>query len=316
MSVQTRPTASVARSFSYASAISSEEIALAAYRPTEDNVDGNYYELVQFRERDRNGPWRRRVLPTWIITMTPYRSGESTEPCIACLTSQRIVYLPGLAIAAEMLPDTPRSLGGALRQIKQIGNKLYVCGSGGEIYRRDEPERWTTIEPELLESFRSPDRTRGFNDIDGPSEDEIYICGRQGIHLLTGEHTTRVTGVPGELTAIHIEDEKHIWICGWEGVLLRGNHRDGFRRMGFDPRNRQMFTSVAKYGDVVYLGSAGAFYKFEGGLIDRVDLSSVGNPDIHRVYAIGGVVWAGGASDIIRFDGHNWTRIEYPTDWP
>ena len=68
---------------------------------------------------------------------------------------------------------------GKMAKIKQIGARLYACGFGGQIYRRDAPGTWIPID----DGVRGPPtfaNTLSLEDIDGPNEKEIYVVGNDG----------------------------------------------------------------------------------------------------------------------------------------
>jgi hypothetical protein len=233
--------------------------------------------------------------------------------------------------------SSPDSLYGRMGHLRQIGKHLYACGDGGQIYRRDDAEfgkgAWTQLAPKLLQrpsdrlaAMRSaPDSTEArakiYFCVNGPSEQEVYICGAHGVILCWDGHSMHEvpSGTTASLINILVRDEKTIYICGRDGALLRGNRHDGFLAVpGFG--GGQGFTSMTLCGGKLYLGSNSSprgLFVYDGGLPTRVSCGMV--PDIEDVNVIDSaddVLWVVGSKDLLRFDGKSWERIDSPDNDP
>ena len=115
---------------------------------------------------------------------------------------------------------------------------------------------------------------------------------------------------------MYVESEQRIWMCGSNGTLLLGNAQEGFQSLSSVDDN-QLFTSVCKFQDKIYLGSnLGLFVydpaKAEAG-IERVHTDLKPElQDANIVDSYDKVLWSIGPKDIARFDGHKWERIHDP----
>jgi hypothetical protein len=217
------------------------------------------------------------------------------------------------------------------------GTHLYACGDGGQIYKRDDAKfgdgAWAPLAPKLLQRLSdrpaamqaapgSPEaRAKIYFCVNGPSEQEIYICGAHGVILCWDGHAMHEvpSGTTVSLINILVRDERTIYICGRDGTLLRGNRRDGFLAVpGFG--GGQGFTSMTLCSGKLYLGSNSSprgLFVYDGGLPRRVSCGMV--PDIEDVNVIDSaddVLWVVGSQELLRFDGKSWERIDYPDNDP
>jgi hypothetical protein len=240
--------------------------------------------------------------------------------------------IPGAGIAS---PDSERW--GRMTHLRAIGDHLYACGDGGQVYRRTGGAfgtgQWQHLDRSLLDDpaayadalLRAPDspaaQHKVYYCVNGPREDEIYVVGARGTILVwDGAAFTELPKVTdASLTRVLVESDDRIWICGRNGTLLRGNRQGGFRPAAVSGR-RQMFTSMARHDGKLYLASGASprgLFVYERGRIQRV--SSGLTPDIHDAHTVesaDGVLWVVGSKDILRLDGERWERIDHVDNPP
>ena len=212
---------------------------------------------------------------------------------------------------------------GRMRGLRVIGEGLYACGDGGQVYRRRGRGDWLHLDSRFLQPANTPVEDKLMMvQIDGPSEDEIYICGYNGKMLFyDGTSARRIDlGTDAHLVDILVEDERSIWICGSKGVLLRGNHRDGFAPVP-GVTGQSLFNSMALFDDKLYLaastGRPSGLFVYDYGFLRPVSTEldpEIENP--HTLSTRGGIMWAVSMKDMIRFDGTRWERIDFPGNDP
>jgi hypothetical protein len=105
-------------------------------------------------------------------------------------------------------------------------------------------------------------------------------------------------------------------MCGANGTLLLGNAVDGFKSLSSVDDN-QLFLSVCKFQDKIYLGSnLGLFVydpaRHDAGIAKVQTGLSPELQDANIVDSVGEVLWSIGPKDIARFDGRQWERIHHP----
>lgn len=342
-------------------------LACVAMVPDIEDAKEGFFELCLLGRYDYDsaGPVKwfsdpEETLQMSVASITKYIApGETNGPFVA-LSHEGDVFFDGRPSWYERIPGTgiykPDSKGwGRLTMIRQIGSKLYACGERGQLFVRRGSDQWTHLDKGLLTSADDEvdeDRNdpEGFSaasekrlqgilrgeelrlvlyDINGPGEDDIYICGnavghpwqRGRIYHWNGEKLAEIpVRSQNALTKILVQDEDTIWICGRSGQLLKGNHRDGFLPVP-GMSGDQLFTSMTLFQDKIYLASAGGrsvgLFVYDGQRLKRVITPLEPNiEDIFHVEAVEGVMWTVGTRDVTRFDGSTWTRIDHPDNPP
>ncbi len=241
---------------------------------------------------------------------------------------------------------------GRLSFLKQIDCFLVACGDGGQNYRQTDNGSWSPIDIGLFDDAVDPnwvfenrpsfstfeeediywakhpeekaeeDRRiqvalsqEMFVCIDGPSIDQLYMCGKSGKIRFHDGSSTQSLAVPSSffLNSIAVENPQSIWICGRSGALVRGNAREGFMKLNIE--GQANFNSVVCFQEKVYLTSYahpsglfiydGRLRKVQGRPTSKLD-------DVHTVDAVDDVLWIVGLRSITRFDGSSFEPIPLP----
>ena len=179
----------------------------------------------------------------------------SAEGDVVFLDDQDVFErIPGAGIKS---PDSKRW--GRMASIAGIGNGLFACGDGGQIYSRETDGSWRNLAPELLQTpgtYAIPDYDM-FNALAGSSEDDVYVAGRFGkIFHWNGERVRPVQSpTRSHLVSAICENKRSFWISGADGTLLNGNKDDAFRKVAGIGEEHHL-NSVAIYQGKLYLASA------------------------------------------------------------
>jgi hypothetical protein len=275
--------------------------------------------------------------PTWskhdedflVTEITPFFSTDEAAFHAILSAEGNVLYVSENAPIREKIPGAGVFSEGAagwgyMSHLRQIGEHLYACGDGGQVYRRHGPDDWRHVDTGLLQTPPITDRLQ-LNCIDGLTENDIYLAGDfPGPAGLEGRlfhfdgATWRPLAIPpvGYLNAIHIESAERVWICGENGALLLGNARDGFRNLSRVEDN-QLFYSLTLFGGLLYLASNLGLFSYDpvrpdAGIREVVTGLTPELQDAHIVDACDGVLWSIGFKDIARFDGTRWERIHHP----
>ena len=244
---------------------------------------------------------------------------------------------------------------GTISDIIQIGSHLYGYGDGGQVYRRSDAGEWAILDPTLLDDQGDRDLPNKIIMPDGQPLGTRWrmlaahpeVLDEYTRRVLVSDPNTRIRRLAGTeqrmyaaapdgrvlfrdgaafrdvptdskkvLVDILVEDDDRVLACGWEGALLYGNDRLGFRQLPCATGD-QLFLSMASYGDLVYLASnampeglfATDLTRMEqvGGDLDPPICTSVSS-----VQAVDDVLWVFCNDDIVRYDGTTWTRIGLP----
>lgn len=277
--------------------------------------------VVRYTENATN-PWFEFSVAMDVASATRYRYPDRDREIMVALSSEGFVGFFGKEEGFfEKIPQAGLFAKDALKRgylsgIQQIGEHLYACGDGLQVYKRLGRDQWIDI------SAGIPSSPNGelilLKDLNGPNEHSLYLIGWDGFGYWRGADNWINLSFPSSsrLNEIHIDDEKTIWICGNRGVLLRGNYRDGFSNVTPEGTSDD-FLSISRFGDLIYLATSSGLRAFDGQRIFAPTTDLV--PEIkdgQMVDAVDGVLWAVGYRDIVRFDGQRWERFDLPGNPP
>lgn len=213
---------------------------------------------------------------------------------------------------------------GYMSALRQIGHHLYACGSAGQVYRRTQKGQWAHFDQGLLQTPEVSERLL-LRAIDGPHEQAIYAIGAKSssglpavAYFWNGQiwNAVPLPDIAERLTAIHVESEKRIWLCGANGTLLVGNAQDGFVNLS-GIENKQLFLALGLFDRKIYLGSNIGLHTYDlmqpGRGIQSVFTGMATEiQDCHSISVVAGELWVIGTKDIATFDGQRWERIHHP----
>lgn len=292
--------------------------------------DEPYSRLYMLNER-ASSAWtfneHRFVVPALCVWRDPRQPAARS---FAALGENGVLVMLDTQTHYENIADgglgRPGAAGyGYLSGLRQIGDHLYACGYGGQVYQRHDADNWRHFDGGLLQSIGTLDGGYAPLVIDGPDEQDIYLAGsenRRGYPPRAdhwdGRKWTRLSLPPesGRITNILVESAKRIWLVGSKGTLLLGNAADGFRNIA-PLGEKKLLLSVAMYKGVGYLATNVGLFKFDSarsgtgfvkvrtGLMPELQ-------DANVVQSIEGVLWALGSKDLARFDGFSWERFHHP----
>jgi hypothetical protein len=309
--------------------------AMSVIAVPDDDAYGPYYPFARYcwygHDKPDEDRWADARLEICVHAMTHFKRPDVDRRryCVASAEGD-VVFLEDPQDTYERIPgagiEQPDSrFWGRIYGMRAVGQHLYACGEGRQLYRRSDAGEWICMAPELLNGPDTPiEQDSIIYCLDGPDENEMYAVDSRGTILFwNGRHFRELANVGAvRLIDIEVEDAKTIWIGGSRGTLLRGNHVDGFRQVpGID--GNQNFSSLARHEGRMYLASnAGGWdvgpYVYDDGRLERVvtGLEPENTWDAHTVCAGNGDLWFVGLKDILYHDGHRWERIDFPGNTP
>lgn len=301
----------------------------------EASQDGALSRLVFYQDQT-NEKWFYHDLPDWRVVSTCFPTPEadgvrkiyalSEQGDVECYSRQGSVI--------EKIADAGLATGGPnlgyVTRIREIGNHLYVCGYGGQVYRR-EASGWVHFDAQLLQTplslpdtddpaqflaalVKTTNETIGLVDINGSSEDHIYIAGNDGyVAFFDGGHWTKLPQVTAaNLKEIHPVSDVEVWIAGSKGTLLRGNATDGFKAVARKSLDTDFYALTTFQGSL-YIGAGDGIYEFHDSGLQRLPISDkYGLTVVSSIDAKDGVLWALSERKLVRFDGATWNLFENP----
>ena len=293
----------------------------STYNPAEQELPFGYFDL------DDN-----------IVSVHAYRTLPEDKKRFACLGSQGAVHFvrgSTKEVRTERLPGAGMqdgNFGGLMSHLREIDGQLWACGQHGQVYRRHGVDNWRRndrgIRVEVNPSEYGGDRVGEMLEvmsaapmlscIDGTSGADVYVVGLLGYMAhFDGDRWTKIAlPVDEHLEWVRCYGPDEVWVCGHNGTLLTGSAMKGFKSVsGLD--DHQTFVCLSKFKNAVYLSAEEGLFVFDGKTIAPV--KSRLKPEIQdawRLDEVDGVMWSIGVTDLVRFDGKKWQRVDHPDNEP
>ena len=253
---------------------------------------------------------------------------EGRRVCALSKEGEVEIYSNGQAKGVfEEIPDAGIRLSkykggvvGYVTHIREIGGRLYVCGMSGQVYARASPGNWVHHDEGLFTPAACDDDSddgpvNTFNCIDGNDERDLYVVGDEGAAFHHDGYGWSKMNVPTteHLQWVRCYGRDEVYICGYNGVLLKGSVRDGFKDVSTVEDNHTWWC-LCKFRDKVYLSAVEGLFAWDGQKIAKVATGLKPEIETWRVDAdpAGKALWSFGAKDLARFDGQNWQRFHDP----
>ena len=222
----------------------------------------------------------------------------------------------------EKIPDAGLRLSeyedgvtGYVTHIREIGSTLFVCGLNGQVYARDPLLGWQHHDAGLFEPMTDDkdEPTHSFTCIDGNHERDVYVVGDDGVGFHFDGTAWHRLDLPTDehLMWVRCFGRDEVYICGANGVLLRGCARAGFRDVS-TVNDNYTWWCVTKFKDVVYLAASEGLFAWDGQCIAPVVTGLTPEIETWRVDTDGTALWSFGVKDLAWFDGQRWQRLHHP----
>ena len=321
--------------FRAACAIEADYVYVAA-KPDALHSEEDFTRLFFYDAQNRATPWLHHDLPDWEVASMCVVAKQTTTPRMyAALSEQGDIEFtwPGgrsvESIAGAGLRMSAPPIFGYVNSIKEIAGELYVCGSGGQVYRRMEGA-WTHIAESLKAPATAPqsgaftvDKDFGkhqFSDIDGYDSSDLYVVGGDGdVFHYNGQAWSRCETPTDEiLLTVICSAKKEVWVAGFNGTLLCGNIDDGFTEFSNYDDN-MIISSIALCDSTPYLATNEGLFYFDRTQRRIRSVETKLQPEITDANVVAtrdGVLWSFGYKDIAYFDGKTWTRVDHPDNSP
>ncbi|MBR8055596.1 hypothetical protein KDX07_31325 [Burkholderia vietnamiensis] len=191
-------------------------------------------------------------LPVWRVVSTcyPNPAPNSVRKIYALSEQGDVENYSRDGSVIEKIPDSglepvlPNY--GYVTRIREIDGHLYVCGYGGQVYKRDSVG-WAHVDAQLLQKkvdigsiedpneslaalTKSADETIGLIDINGLNEKSIYVVGNDGcMAFFDGTSWTKLPkATAAHLNCVMSVSVDSVWVAGSKGTLLKGNFQTAF----------------------------------------------------------------------------------------
>lgn len=294
---------------------------MSTYNPAEQELPFGYFDLEDN-----------------IVSVHAYRTLPQDKKRFACLgTHGAVHFVRGSTreVRTEQIPGAGMlngNFGGLMSSLREIEDQLWACGQHGQVYRRFGVDDWREndqgirmkVDParygvdRIGEMLKTVSTAPMLSCIDGTSASDVYVVGLRGYmaHFDGVKWTELGSPVNEHLEWVRCYGKDEVWVCGHNGTLLRGNARAGFASLSSSD-DRQAFVCLTKFNNAVYLSAEEGLFQFDGKSISSV--KSRLKPqlrDAWRLDQFDGVMWSIGVTDLARFDGKKWMRVDHPDNEP
>jgi hypothetical protein len=216
--------------------------------------------------------------------------------------------------SAKGIPPQPETISdvesiGSASQVRQIGERLYVCGMQGQVYRRDQGG-WVHIDAGILDRKISASALH-LNSIHGTSDRDIYVVGLGGriLHFDGARWDELDSPTNVHLERVHCVSPSEAYVCGNKGTffkLSKGVFTDHSIRV------EDHFWGLTSFQGKVYLATLKGLYAFDGKRVQPVDTQLKPPIDGYRLDSCEDQLWSFGVDDLAFFDGKKWKRVKHP----
>ncbi|SAL23721.1 beta propeller repeat protein [Caballeronia telluris] len=221
-----------------------------------------------------------------------------------------IETLPSSGRSDFKIPDTRRY--GNLNRVKCISGDFYICGYGGQVYKRKD-NAWNHHDVGLL--IPKPDAMSvDLLDIDGNGPDDLYAVGTGGAmwHFDGAQWRALSSPTNVHLTGVRCVSSTEVYICGFRGVLMKGN-QDGWNVLS--PGSiLSNFYDVEFFREELYVSAMKGIWTLKGASLEPMEVLPDNEPKLtfHRLHSNGEVLWSFGTDHLAYFDGTDWHYVRHP----
>jgi hypothetical protein len=205
---------------------------------------------------------------------------------------------------------------GVIRDLRLIGRHVYATGMSRQVYRREPgvdsrgPGVWRRLDAGVVLPAPSAE-VRGFNSIDGFSEEDIYAGGWQGEVWHYNGQRWRAVDSPTDLKLERVVcgEDGNTYAVGQVGVILRGRGEQ-WNAIPHE-ETREQFWGAEWYRDRLWLATqSGVFVLTAEDTLKPVEFGLAEPPSCRWLAAGYGVLWSIGANHLLYTrDGVQWTQL-------
>ena len=280
-----------------------------------------------------NGSWGHSNLPFQCISACKFEP-KSRKPSYIIYTLGQMSgsvqsYWPrGSNTTYEYLPGA-KEQGGLLhlKQIRVIGEDLYVVGIQSQVFRRRK-DKWEVFNQGLPQALtteqargmgteqiieRTMDQAADLESIDGIAGQALYAVGAAGamFHRSGRGHWSKLPQITNAgLHRVRVIDADTVYAVGNRGMLLKGNASAGFSVI--PTHLDEDLWGLEWFDGKLYLGGVkGGVYVYDGKNV----LRAPGLPafECHTLHANAGQLLAVGSKHVyLSDDAANWTFLQNP----
>ncbi|MEW8692975.1 MAG: hypothetical protein AB2535_18210 [Candidatus Thiodiazotropha endolucinida] len=194
-----------------------------------------------------------------------------------------------------------------IRDVKQVKDHVYAVGMQRQVYKRIDHTKWEWIG--VSDISHNNDSVRGFESIDGYSENDLYVVGWEGeIWHYNGQDWQQKSSPTNLiLNSVLCVNGGAVYACGQCGVLLR--NINGHWEVIDHQETISDFWDMAWYKNKLYISTMESLYCYNGKTFEDIDFGIDHPNTCYHLSVSDGLMWSIGSNDILAFNGNEWRRI-------
>ncbi|MGN6110002.1 MAG: hypothetical protein ACTHU0_33160 [Kofleriaceae bacterium] len=245
------------------------------------------------------GDWADCVDTAWSSTALAVARLPTEKAVLVGEGGEVVTYVGGKSQTEKLTPAPVM-----IRRAREIAGLVYACGMKRQVYKRIADKKWVAIHAPAA----GPTESKGFEDLDGFSDIEIYAVGWGGEIWQYGgtQWSARQSPTDATLTTVCCAPDGVVYAAGRGGVLVRGRG-ETWQRVAWRDEVSEDLWDLAWYGDRLYVATMSALYTLEDDALAEVSFGEVATPSCYSLSAHDGVLWSVGRDDVASFDGKEWT---------
>lgn len=199
----------------------------------------------------------------------------------------------------ELIDPAPK----LIRNATTVEGFVFVCGMLRQVYKRVAEGQWHEMNAPVAIAGEEV----GFEAIDGYSGHELYAVGWNGeIWEYDGSvWHDRASPTNVILTSVCCASDGLVYICGQQGVLIKGRHAS-WEIVEWDDEIDIDIWDLCWFNDKLYVATMTNLFTLNGNDLVGVDFGEIEVSSCYSLTQAEGVMWSIGKDDVLSFEGNTW----------
>lgn len=200
---------------------------------------------------------------------------------------------------------------GVLRDIRVVGDDVYVVGLGRQVFRRQGDGPWIRIDFDVIQS-KGSEEIAGFESVDGFGSNEVYAVGMGGdIWLFDSQVWRKIDGATNLiLSKVLCAPDGKVYIGGQLGTLIEGRGA-AWQLIGLEFTTETIW-DLAWFDGALWISTIAGLYRYFRGGFEVVEVGLGGNPSYRYLSATTDTLWSIGSDDLLVYQSGEWSQVPKP----
>lgn len=282
-------------------------IGILAAPDIPEDVESTFFSTMS------NGNWSHRKLHFDIVSLTYIESNKDYLGCWYLIGKRgEVIELTDTnEVTIRKIPTagTGKRKYGYLSNICNINGDLYICGYNRQVYKKINKD-WILISDNIIN--KEEIISNGFEAITGFDEKNIYTVGDEGEIWFFNGNSWFLSDSPTNqnLSNICCVSENEYWICGDNGVIIKGQH-EKWEIIYDDDDITENWWDICYFQNTIYLAGDDCLAKIENNSPKEINVTSENKITTFALSHSKNTLWSIGEEHIFSFNGKHWGEIIY-----